>query len=148
MKKFSFRLETLLRYRVSIEERERETLSRLNFKLHTELNQLDLLHSREHEARVELARARASSANDIEVQWYYPYLDRLRLEIERSNKRIAQLEKEIAAQKAVVIEATKNKKVLDTMKKKKVKEFTAAIEKLEQKAVDEIVATRSARKEQ
>jgi len=148
MKKFSFRLETLLRYRVNIEEKEREALSRLNFRLHTEMNQLDRLNNREHEARVELAHARASSANDLEIHWYYPYLDRLRLEIERSNKRIAQLEKQIDAQKAVVVEATKNKKVLDTMKKKKVKEFTAAIEKLEQKAVDEIAATRSARKEQ
>lgn len=148
MKKFSFRLETLLRYRVSIEEREREALSRLNFKLHTESNELDRLHSREHEARIELAHARAGSADDIEVHWYYPYLDRLRFEMDRSNKRIAQLEKEIDAQKAIVVKATKNKKVLDTMKKRKVKEFTAAIEKLEQKAVDEIVATRFARKEQ
>lgn len=148
MKKFCFSLETLLRYRVNIEEKEREALSRLNFKLHTERNLLADLHCRERDARMELAHARNSSADDIDVQWYYPYLDRLRLEIERSNARIAHLEKQIEAQKAVVIEATKNKKVLDTMKKRKVKEFTAAIEKLEQKAVDEIAATRSARKEQ
>jgi len=148
MRKFCFRLETLLRYRVNIEEKEREALSRLNFKLHTEQSLLAQLRSREREARTELAGARNSRADDIDVQWYYPYLDRLRLEIERSNGRIARLEEQVEAQKAVVIEATKNKKVLDTMKKRKVKEFTAAIEKLEQKAVDEIAATRSARKEQ
>jgi flagellar protein FliJ len=147
MKKFSFKLETLLNYRVNIEEKERETLSHLNFRLFTERNQLESLRMREQETRTELSRARAASMDDAEMQWFYPYLDRLQLEIERSRKRIAKVEKEVEAQKAVVIEATKNKKVLDTMKIKKVKEFTATIEKMEQKAVDEIMVIRSSRKE-
>ncbi len=147
MKKFSFKLETLLRYRVGIEEKERETLTRLNFKLHTERSRLDQLRARQHETRLELSRARAASTDDAEVQWYYRYLDRLQLEIEQNQKRIVQAEKEVEAQKAVVVEATKKKKVLDTMKTKKVKEFTIALEKQEQKVVDEIMATRPARKE-
>ncbi len=147
MKKFLFKLETLLQYRVNIEEKERLALSRLNFTLQTEINQRDRLRSIEQETLAQLTRVRSGAGDEIESRWYYPYLDRLRLEIERSNIRIASLEKEISAQKIVVVESSKKRKVLDTLKTKKVKEFTAAVEKQEQKAVDEIVVTRFARRE-
>jgi len=147
MKKFAFKLETLLRYRVSIEEKERNTLTLLSYRLHSELSRLDGLHNKEKGAMSELAQARADAVDDPETQWYYPYLEKLRLEIERSKKQIAQVEKEIDAQKTVVLEAIRKKKVLDTMKSKKLKEFGTSVDKLEQKAVDEIMTNRSGRKE-
>lgn len=147
MKKFRFRLETLLDYRKNIEERERQALSRLNFRLHTEQAQRNEFLRQERDTRNELAQAQRGASEERDLQWYFPYLNRLKLEIDKSNKRIAQLDKEITAQKTAVIEATKKTKVLDALKAKKEKEFTTSIEKMEQKAVDEIVVTRFAHKE-
>jgi len=147
MKKFSFKLETLLQYRTNIEEKERLALSRLNFMLQAEIGQRERLRAIERETLAQLTLERSGAGQEAESRWYYPYLDRLRLEIERSSLRITNLEKEVDAQKLVVIEASKKKKVLDTLKTKRVKEFTAAVEKQEQKAVDEIVVTRYAHKE-
>jgi flagellar biosynthesis chaperone FliJ len=63
-----------------------------------------------------------------------------------SNKHVAELEKKIQAQKLVVIEAVKKKKVLESLKRKKQKEFDLATERQGQKNIDEIVVTSYARK--
>lgn len=147
MKKFAFNLETLLRHRKKLEEKERNEFSRLHCELQTEVKRRDDLRKRLKETSVELSRLRSENADSREVAWFYPYMDRLMYEIELSGRRIARLEQALQAQKLVVIEATKNKKVLDSLKTKKQKEFNLAIERQEQKTVDEIVLTGFARKD-
>jgi flagellar protein FliJ len=147
LKKFAFSLETLLQYRNNIEERERLALTRLNFRLQNEIAQRERLQALIRETIAELRRRRNGAADEIELQSYYPYIERLRLAVAESDKDIARLEELVVAQKKMLIEAARNTKILDTLKSKKLKEFTTAIERLEQKAVDEMVVTRFARKE-
>ena len=85
---------------------------------------------------------RAEGAVYGETSWFYLYLDRLRFEMRRSSERIRQLEQDIQEQKAVLVEASKKKKILDSLKTKEKKAFISAVDKQEQKAVDEIVVIR------
>ena len=146
MKKFTFNLEALLRYRKNLEEKERNQLSRIHFELQTEINRRSDLCRRLREASEELFRLRTANADDVESSWFYPYLERMRHEIRLSDRRIVQLDQALQAQKLVVIEAIKKKKVLDSLKQKKRREFELAVERYEQKTVDELVVTRFARK--
>lgn len=146
MKRFLFSLETLLRHRRNLEEKERAQLSRLFAKFKSEVAHLQSLQAKHHETLTELAQKRVDGSEHDEALLFYPYLDRLRHEMRRSEKRIAQLEQELEAQKTAVIEAKKKKRVLETLRTKKLKQFNAALDKEEQKAIDEIVVTRFAHK--
>ncbi len=142
MKRFSFRLETLLRHRRNLEEKERNELFRLASLLHRECEQLERLQGKNHATLLELAGKKIANAEHAEIGWFYAYLDRLRYEMEQCRKSIAKLNKEIEDQKLLVIEASRRRKVLDTLKTRKHREYSALVEKDEQKAVDEIVVVR------
>ena len=147
MKKFSFGLETLLNYRITIEEKERLALSRLILKLQAERKERDRLRAKRDETMAERTRMRGAREDDDDAHWYNTYLDRLECQIKKCGERMAQIQKELDAQKELVIAARKNTKVLSTLKTKKSKEYDAAVEKLEQKTVEEIVVTRYVNRE-
>lgn len=144
MPKFTFTLETLLRHREDIEQRERDALLRMNYKYQVELDHRNDLTARFHETMKEIALKCEKNDIDQELNWYYLYLNRLTYEIGESEKRLLQLQAEIQAQKEIVIEAAKKRKTLASMKAKKEKEFIFEMEKQEQKTIDDLVVTRYA----
>jgi flagellar protein FliJ len=142
MKRFSFRLETLLTHRKNIEEKERNELMRLRSLLQQECNHLRDLHRQHHNTLGELAARRTEGADHGEVALFIAYMDRLKHEQVLSAKRITGLEKDVERQKITVVEATKQAKLIDTLRTKKHKEYAAFADKEEQKAVDEMVVVR------
>jgi len=140
--KFLFSLETLLRHREDMEQRERDELSRLTYKYQTELRHRDDLRLKFSESLKELSCRQSEKAPHQELNWFYLYLKRLTHEIEESEKCLAQLDSAVQAQKEVVVEAGRKKKVLATLKSRREREFTVATEKREQREVDELVVTR------
>ncbi|MBP1600997.1 MAG: hypothetical protein H6Q06_1148, partial [Acidobacteria bacterium] len=71
MKKFSFNLETLLRHRKYLEEKERHELSRLFFTYQSELNQRQTIERKYLETLAELARKRQGNLDHQEMSWFY-----------------------------------------------------------------------------
>ena len=147
MKKFVFRLETLLYHRRSIEERERIKFSRIRGELLAELDHLETLQAKHAETRSELALKKSGECDSREISWFYRFLDRLSLEMAVARERIAQLERELEVQKQIMIEASRDKKMIENLRLKKEKEFLVSLERQEQKSVDEIVVTRFAFKQ-
>ena len=147
MAKFLFSLETLLQHRENVEQKERDDLLRLTYKYQLELHCRNDLAAKFKETMNELSLKRANNSAHQELNWFYLYLNRLTFEIGECEKRLSQLQSEVQAQKEVVIEATKKKKILATMKAKKEKEYIVTLEKQEQKEVDELVVMRHAAKE-
>lgn len=147
MPRFLFNLQTLLQHRESIEQKERDELLRLDYRFKTELRHRDGLIAKFREATTELSTRHSENKDHQELNWFYIYLQRLHQEIEESEKRLAQLGKEIQAQKEVVIEAVKKKKVLAALRVKKEREFITEMDKQEQKEVDDLVVTRYASRE-
>jgi flagellar protein FliJ len=140
--KFKYSLETLLQYRQDIEDRERDALHRLTYKLQVEESIRSELETKFQETTRDLAAMCADRSRDQELTWFHRYLNRLTGEMRDSEKRLAQLTSEIKAQKEVVIEASKNRKTLASMKTKKEKEFFLELERREQKEIDDLVITR------
>jgi flagellar export protein FliJ len=145
--KFRFGLETLLRHREDIEQKERDELLRLSYEYQLELRTRDDLIAKSRATMDEFGLKQKGNPNPEEWTWYHLYLNHLRQEISKSEKRLAEWDAKVQAQKAVVIEASKKRKTLASMKSKKEKEFFLALEKQEQKEVDELVATRFSLKE-
>ncbi|MDM7994845.1 MAG: flagellar FliJ family protein [Acidobacteriota bacterium] len=144
MPKFKFSLETLLRHREDTEQRERDELLRLNYKHQVELNHRHSLTLKFQETMHEISRRCEENTLDQELNWSYAYLNRLTHEIKECENRLKKLKSEVLAQQAVVIEAAKKRKALASMKSKQEKEFVIALEKQEQKEIDDLVVTRYA----
>jgi flagellar FliJ protein len=142
--KFIFSLETLLRYREDIEQRERDELMRLTYRYQMELNHRNGLNSRFQETMNEITLKFKENTINQELNWSYLYLNRLTHEINECERRLEKMRTEIQAQKEAVIEASKKKKILASMRTKKEKDFIAATEKQEQKDIDDLVVTRYA----
>jgi flagellar protein FliJ len=145
--KFKYSLETLLRYRQEIEDRERDALHRLTYKLQVEENIRRELETKSRETMCDMAAMCADRSRDHELTWFHRYLNRLTGEMKESDKRLVQLTAEIQAQKEAVIEASKNRKTLASMKTKKEKEFSLELERREQKEIDDLVVTRYSKAE-
>ena len=140
--KFKFNLQTLLRHREDIEQREKDALLRLNYKYQVETNNRNGLAERFQETMKEIGLKCANNAIDREINWFYLYINRLNHEIKECEQRLAKLQSEIHAQKEIVIEASKKRKTLASLRTKKEKAFTFAMEKREQKEIDELVVMR------
>ena len=145
--KFRFSLETLLRHRENLEQNARDELLRLIYNYQVELGRRDELRAKFQETMKELSLKLAENTASEELAWFYLYLNRLTQEIRQSTKRLEQLDSKVQAQKTVVIEASKKRKTLDLMKAKKERQFAFALEKQEQKEIDELVVTRFSSRE-
>lgn len=146
MRKFAFSLETLLKYRIRLEEREKERLAWIHYRLENEQRNIERLRARHSEVRAELAQSRLKDYDGGEVAWYSAFLRRLDGEIEQAKLRLAGLKRDLEQQMAVWVERSKDKKVLEKLRGRKEREYDSALEKLEQKTVDELVVTQFANK--
>jgi flagellar FliJ protein len=147
MKKFSFRLETLLQHRHKVEERERTKFSNIRGELLAALDHMQMLRAKHAQMLYELAQKKCGNCDSQEITLYYRFLDRLDHELEQAAKRIAEIEGRLETQKRVMIEASRDKKMIENLRNKREKEFHTALEKDEQKSIDEMVVTRYALKQ-
>jgi flagellar export protein FliJ len=145
--KFRFGLETLLRYREDREQKERDELSHRTKKYQVEFDNCDKLTKKLRATMKELSQKQSENAPHQELDYYYRYLARLNHEISESKKRLAQLQVDVQSQKEAVIEASKKRKTIATMRAKKEQEFVIALDRQEQKEVDDMVVARYARRE-
>jgi flagellar FliJ protein len=146
MRKFVFRLETLLQHRIHLEEKERNKFSLMRAELLAELNHKDLLQTQQRNTLSELMFKKSGVYDAQEISWFYLFLHRLEQEIQRSNERAGQLEKNLETQKQIMIGASRNKQMIENLKKKRQKEYCVALDREDQKSIDEIVVTRFARR--
>jgi len=146
MKRFSFRLETLLQHRHHLEEKERTKFSAIRNELMREMNHIQGLRAEKAQALAELVQKKSGDCDLWEITWHYRFLDRIALELERSARRITELEGRLETQKQVMIEAMRDKKMLENLRSKREKEYLTLLERTEQKSVDDIVVTRYASK--
>lgn len=144
MPKFRFSLETLLRHREDAEQRERDELLRLNFRLDNARRAHEELIEKLHQTMKELGEKQAQDPANEELEWFRRYVSRLTVEIAESRRRLVEMEADVAKQKEVVIEASRNKKILSTLKAKKQKEFLIEMDRQEQKEIEDLVVTRYA----
>jgi flagellar export protein FliJ len=142
--KFKFSLQVLLKHRQDVEQRERDALLRMTYSYQVAFRHRDALERKRRDTMLQLSRKQAENIQAVELEWFRLYIRRLSDEIEKSEKKLMQLDAEIREQKKVVVEAVKKRKVIAALKAKREKEFNIAMDKKEQKEVEEWVAARYA----
>jgi len=136
MKKFKFRLERVLQYRLLIKEDKRKALLLKNMKLHEAENRLAMLEQAELANRYVSGPDKVLSAQQIYLIGFFG--QRLQDEIVKQRLAIIQLEKEVEEAMAEYTEAAREAKTLEIFRERKVQEYLDYVAKEEGKFLDEL----------
>jgi len=147
MAKFRFSLQALLKRREDVEQAARDEMMLRVSRQQQEQQKLDDLRNRRNETAMEMAEKQQEDTAYGELIYYRMYLDRLDLEIENSHRRLVRLKAEVEIQRKILVEASKKRKTLSSLRDKKEKEFKLALEKTFQKEIDDIVVLRHSHKQ-
>lgn len=148
MAKFKFSLQVLLKHREDIEQRERDSLLRITYSYQIALRRRDALQRKRRDTMLQLSLKQTENPEAGDLEWFRLYMNRLAHEIEENKKLLVKLNSEVRAQKEIVVEAVKKRKVISILRAKREKEFNIALDKKEQKEVEEWVTARYAAKRQ
>jgi len=132
---FQFRLQKVLDYRVHIED-----------KLKAELAELkairDFLLAEREEAREKqsamLTRMAESEFDVTALQLMRLYIERLDREIARKHREIAETEKRIELKRPEVVEARRDRKVMERLRESQERSYRREQLRVEQKMLDEL----------
>lgn len=133
-----FELEQVLKYRLEMERARKQEFAAAK----KELDQAsDLLKQQEVEAQgaaEEFSQRQSEFSSVEEMQRYAYYFERKREDIKRQKERVDQLGVVLDERREVLLDAAKDKKVLESLKEKKAREFRIERDQKEQGFMDEI----------
>ncbi|MCK4460857.1 MAG: flagellar export protein FliJ [candidate division Zixibacteria bacterium] len=148
MKKFKYRLQALLKVKEHIErERQKEHATALQ-KVHHQSNELDRLDRSRDSS---LSQQRGQMKENLlvaEMLIYSRYLARLKRERLAGTELLKALEEEKEKKRTDLVEAAKERRVLEKLKERQLAKHTAEVEQVLTKEGDEIAVTCYRRKTQ
>ena len=146
MKRFSFRLDSILGYRRYQEKRAQRDL----FNARHEQAQRKRAAEQLADKRTEMAEACTEEGfKGIDVPRYHLYTSFLRTlskDLHKADLKLGEGEEEIHAKQSVLTRRSVEKKSLEVLRDLKVKAYKLSIAQEEQKAMDELVILRKDRK--
>jgi flagellar FliJ protein len=148
-KKFSFRLQSVLNYRVQVEETRIQELAKAKGALLQVEEALQEHFDRQENFRKEFARAqRAGGVVTAEVLASYgDQWDGLLLREKRLHVLEREATDEVELRRGMVMDASRDRKLLENLKKRKWTAYIHETEREEQKALDEFSAIAHVRKD-
>lgn len=146
MKKFSFKLEPVLKIRIHEEELQKQAFAR-------QMQQLVTLKERHDEVRDELERysdeherEHISLRSPAEYQRHYAFIQSKQQELARLDDEIEQSKERTEQERKKLIVANQKTRVLENLKEKKRLEYLKEVDREEQKVMNEIATQRFHRK--
>lgn len=144
MKKYSFRLQTVLEMREKKLEDKRREMAAVITKLNAQNEELGKIISRQNNVRSELnAIYNSGEELDIlEITNYKDFLGKMMTEGKKQQINIEQTKNLLKFKQLQVTEALKEVKVLEKLKETQEKKFYQHYEYLQAKEIDDIASTR------
>ncbi len=145
MKRFTFRLERILRYKVQIEEQKRLILASRVEELKENKEKM-LRMTREREEYFVLYSSYFNGIIDINrLKIARRYLDKLHVDLINQAKRVIDCEKKVEKAKLELIEAMRDRKKFENLRERKLQAYEKEANKEEQKYLDEFAGQSSTR---
>ena len=141
MKKFKYRLQKVLDFRMSLKDERKRELLNANQALHEAEAERDRL--RDELLSGGLVVGQMLSVEDLTLR--SGYSARMKSEFEKQIEVVAMREAEAAEAVQRYIEAAKDANALDTHKNRRFQEYTERIQKEEEKILDESAVQRAGR---
>ena len=143
MKKFQFRLQTVLEMRKKVLEQKQLELAKIVQELNFQIDHRENLIATEEKARYTLEnKYMVGEINIDQISNYKHYLVQLMLDIKKTEDKINNISKIVKIKQAEVQEAYKKVKILEKLKEKQEKEFYTTVDKMFDKEIDDLAITR------
>ncbi|MFQ5427398.1 MAG: flagellar export protein FliJ [Thermodesulfobacteriota bacterium] len=142
MKKFKFNLDSLHRYRSSIEEVSMKEFSSELRSFHEKRQGVLRLREERERLATEIDHIKESGDSRLELALYATYIADLKEYIKEKEALLEACKKELEIKRLALIEVMKERKVLDVMKDKSFEEFNRQSKRIEQKILDDIGGAR------
>jgi len=124
MKKFNFKLQKLLDFREAKENEVKNELSKVLMKQNVERNKQQELQQGINREKGNLReRMVAGKASVSEVMMFEKYIDMSLKAIEAAERKIQEIEPEVQEVRSRLVEATKEKKIVEKLKEKRHEEY-------------------------
>jgi len=143
---FRFRLETILTQRRHVEERFQKELADTRQEFAAAQAVLREAKDTHRQCMRDMRRKQRDRFRADDMLLYYPYLERLKQDIELHMKRVAAAERKVAQKRQALLEAMKKRKILDKLKEKQLQAHLKAEAGREQRFADESAAQQHARR--
>jgi len=147
MRKFKFKLQPVLKHRQKKEDILKKELAEIRQLYEKEKQLLEQLKSKLAELQEELRVKQCSSVDASDIAVCSNYIDRVQREIETQVSRVADIAKEVIKAQERLMQASRDKKVLEKLHDKKYEEHKQESERIEQGLIDEIATVRHGRSE-
>ncbi|MGF7057168.1 flagellar export protein FliJ [Brassicibacter mesophilus] len=142
MEKFTFRLEKVLDYKERVEDLNKAEYSKANKKLNEELVVLeDYISERKRLTNERNINVDSISINDLKS--YNIYLNSMNSRIVNQQKVVEKTQKITENARKVLIQSTKEKKMLQKLKNRDYNDYQYLNKKEEEKITDQFVSYRS-----
>ena len=141
MAKFKFRLEKVLDLRKKKEEERERELAELKKLLAKEEQFLQQLQRESTALRRKIARLQDENDRSLDIEEllrHSDYLEHLRDKILSQIETVKQVISDVENKRQELVEASKEKKVIEKLKEQQYKRFRTAVEEWEQRTLDEI----------
>ncbi|MBI2266781.1 MAG: flagellar export protein FliJ [Armatimonadetes bacterium] len=140
---FRFKLQTVLNYKVEMEEEEQRKLAEILDRQGKERAVLAGLQSLKAQKNVELLQKQgAGKLNVGEIQMYRAHLKQLDVSIVNQEIKLQQIAFELEEQRKALLAAHQQVQIYEKLKEKNKEEFDAEIEAEERKLIDELATIR------
>jgi flagellar FliJ protein len=143
---YKFPLEPVLSHRSFIEENLQKELAMLNKLLSLEKNKLRSYRKAKYEFLSELQKKEKEGITISEIVLYFSFVERLSNDIVKQRDRIFEAEKKVDQKRNELIEAMKNRKILEKLKEKKGEAYRQEVMKKEMRFLNEVAVDRFNRK--
>lgn len=146
MKKFRFRYENILKMRLDTEDDIKNKLKKLNQELHQLENDKLVLEHNYKTYRHEVQQMLEDGLKGYEVQRINSFQSYYRAKIEEADLEIKHMERRIEDVKFDLMEAIKERKIMEKIKEKDFKLYLEAVNAMEGKSTEEVVNFQNSRK--
>lgn len=142
MSKFVFNLEPLYDYRQRTEELSQKEFAEVNLKLQAEEKRLGEMNELYASAANEMDALKEKGAPVRDMEMHALYLEGLKRHIKAQGEAVSQIRKLLESKRAELIDASRNRKVMEIMKERSLSAHNLKENKREQKEADDLTSAR------
>jgi flagellar FliJ protein len=142
MKKFVFSLESVLKAKEVLDRQKVQELSQLEEKKRKVIAELTYLTQRRNNACIAFSNQMGDGTTVSKVKTYYQYLTGLKDMAEQKENVLTGYKKEEADLRLQLMEIRRDKKMLETLKDKKLQQYRKELQAEDERLIDELVSFR------
>jgi len=138
VKRFNFKLDKVLGYRGVVEEEKKRLFAEAQRAIATQREQIRII---EAEISKQMAELRARCVENVDVKDVVArrlYTSYLQSALDLANETLATMRRQLEVRRKELVQASKEKKVLERVRERRFGEYTYETDREEQKFIDEL----------